>query len=287
MYIRELTEVNSPVMARGISKNPLSPNRIESSMAAKTCLYCGKALVFLRMGAGGDFCSREHHKQYRLRRGMDALAEADKVATLARRRETPKAVFAPPAGAPSEAGTILAEVAMAARAGLVPQVAPMRKTPVAPVLRKTGAIALQEPYAPPHAARAALEMKALSATARAALPMARLSWRPDGAAKAARGPCSVPAASAPGNALRVSASVGFRLRAPLAPKPRTAGVGRAGVAAISVRAERGPFVWNVPKVGSSAACRLAFLEAGTAGAPAKTVRMKMDGLERAGQEWKV
>jgi hypothetical protein len=44
----------------------------------------------MRVNAGGDFCSREHRNQYRLRRSMECLTEANKVATLARRRENPK-----------------------------------------------------------------------------------------------------------------------------------------------------------------------------------------------------
>src|SRR5438477_6034610 len=59
-------------------------------MAAKTCLLCGKALSRIWAGTGEDFCSREHRNQYRLRRGMDRLLEANKVATLARNRENPK-----------------------------------------------------------------------------------------------------------------------------------------------------------------------------------------------------
>jgi hypothetical protein len=65
-------------------------------MDAKSCLLCGKSLARIRVGSGGDFCSREHRNQYRLRRSIDCLTEANKVATLARRRETPKAVFAEP-----------------------------------------------------------------------------------------------------------------------------------------------------------------------------------------------
>jgi len=45
------------------------------------------------VGAGGDFCSREHRNQYGLRLGMDRLQEANKVATLMRRRENLKTVM--------------------------------------------------------------------------------------------------------------------------------------------------------------------------------------------------
>jgi hypothetical protein len=58
-------------------------------MNARTCQLCGKPLSRLRVGADGDFCSREHRNQYRLRLGMDRLLEANKVASLMRRRENP------------------------------------------------------------------------------------------------------------------------------------------------------------------------------------------------------
>src|SRR5215469_4506457 len=54
-------------------------------MSAKTCQLCGKPLG--RRGADGEFCSKEHRNQYRLRQGLDRLQEADKVATMMRRRE--------------------------------------------------------------------------------------------------------------------------------------------------------------------------------------------------------
>src|ERR1051325_6875089 len=59
-------------------------------MNPRTLLLCGKSLSRIWVGAGEDFCSREHRNQYRLRRGMDRLLEANKVASLARKRETPK-----------------------------------------------------------------------------------------------------------------------------------------------------------------------------------------------------
>src|ERR1017187_6793000 len=63
-------------------------------MNARTCLLCGKPLSRIWVGAGEDFCSREHRNQYRLRRGMDRLLEANKVASLMRRREQPKPIAA-------------------------------------------------------------------------------------------------------------------------------------------------------------------------------------------------
>lgn len=60
-------------------------------MAARTCLLCGKSLGRIR-GAGEEFCSREHRNQYRLRRGMERLAEANQVASVIRRRESPRQI---------------------------------------------------------------------------------------------------------------------------------------------------------------------------------------------------
>src|SRR4051794_4653358 len=61
-------------------------------MAARTCLFCGKPLSRIFAGAGEDFCTREHRNQYRLRKGMDRLHEANKVASVIRRRESPRQI---------------------------------------------------------------------------------------------------------------------------------------------------------------------------------------------------
>jgi hypothetical protein len=61
-------------------------------MNGRTCQLCGKALSRFSVGSGGDFCSREHRNQFRLRLGMDRLMEANKVANLMRRRENAKAI---------------------------------------------------------------------------------------------------------------------------------------------------------------------------------------------------
>ena len=61
-------------------------------MNARTCQLCGKALSRLRVGGDGDFCSREHRNQSRLRAGMDRLEDANKVASLMRRRENPRQI---------------------------------------------------------------------------------------------------------------------------------------------------------------------------------------------------
>src|SRR4051794_9820752 len=60
-------------------------------MAARTCLLCGKPLSRFS-STGEDFCSREHRNQYRLRKGMDRLHEANKVASVIRRRESARQI---------------------------------------------------------------------------------------------------------------------------------------------------------------------------------------------------
>jgi hypothetical protein len=44
------------------------------------------------VGSDGDFCSKEHRNQFRLRAGMDRLVEVNKVANLMRRRESAKQI---------------------------------------------------------------------------------------------------------------------------------------------------------------------------------------------------
>jgi hypothetical protein len=56
-------------------------------MNGRVCQLCGKPLSRIWAGSGGDFCSREHRNQHRLRCGMDTLLEANKHASLMRRRD--------------------------------------------------------------------------------------------------------------------------------------------------------------------------------------------------------
>lgn len=72
-------------------------------MNARTCQLCGKPLGRIRVGAGEDFCSREHRNQYRLRQGMDRLQEANKVASVMRRREQLRPLSGLQPGVPSAA----------------------------------------------------------------------------------------------------------------------------------------------------------------------------------------
>ncbi len=69
-----------------------------------TCQLCGKPLPKMWLRRDGDFCCREHREQYRLRRGLNLLQEADELATLRRRRERPTPmVLQRPAGSAWEA----------------------------------------------------------------------------------------------------------------------------------------------------------------------------------------
>src|SRR5262249_24050030 len=61
-------------------------------MNPRTCQLCGKPLSRLRVGGDGDFCSKEHRHQFRLRDGMDRLQEVNKVANLMRRRESARQI---------------------------------------------------------------------------------------------------------------------------------------------------------------------------------------------------
>src|SRR5690349_11234782 len=71
-------------------------------MPAKSCLLCGKPLSRIWAGTGEDFCSREHRNQYRLRRGMERLSEANQIATVMRRREQPKQIAVEELRAPGQ-----------------------------------------------------------------------------------------------------------------------------------------------------------------------------------------
>ena len=72
-------------------------------MSARTCLLCGKPLSRIWVGAGDDFCSREHGNQYRLKRGMDRLTETNKISSLMRRRENPMPIVS--AGQPLDSAS--------------------------------------------------------------------------------------------------------------------------------------------------------------------------------------
>jgi hypothetical protein len=81
-------------------------------MAVKTCRLCGRPLSRIRVGGDEEFCSREHRNQFRLRSSMGRLLEANKVASVMRRRETlrqiPVAQLLRPTGMETRPGTAIA-----------------------------------------------------------------------------------------------------------------------------------------------------------------------------------
>ncbi len=96
-------------------------------MNGRTCQLCGKALSRFAVGSGGDFCSREHRNQFRLRLGMDRLMEANKVASLMRRRENAKAI---PSAQLARDSKVLPRIAPLLRLPVrQPDVHPLRRLP--------------------------------------------------------------------------------------------------------------------------------------------------------------
>lgn len=115
-------------------------------MSARACQLCGKPLSRIRVGTDGDFCSREHRNQFRLRQGMDRLMEANNVANLMRRREMPKVIvpqqvesgtplsyrpFSETCRIPARHGIVLKETAIAGGTGRGPRLGQSRRTQVA------------------------------------------------------------------------------------------------------------------------------------------------------------
>jgi hypothetical protein len=202
-------------------------------MNAKNCMLCGRPLGRIRVGAGGDFCSREHRNQYRLRRSMDCLTEANKVSTLARRRENPKALFADAAPGIAKAaprGFLEAPPVMLSTTGR--PAAPERKAswnfgvylpkPGMAQLRRASAASSGEPRAFGMKLSTAGRLAGTGRTARPAVVYQTTLGGRDGKLRKV-----APAASI-GNAFRVSARVAFR-QAPSGPAGRTVTVaGRPG-----------------------------------------------------------
>jgi hypothetical protein len=198
-------------------------------MNARTCLLCGKALSRIWVGAGEDFCSREHRNQYRLRKGMDRLLEANKVANLMRRREQPK-----PISPLQQAGNSNARIQDGARLtvqGLTKKYPPpIRWTPPfnTPVQRGAVAPVWHNGIAPPRQK----EYGILKQTSMRLIVSSKASRRiePPGAKylDRTRQPQAVPTTARHGSALRVSANAGFRVpvkRGRHLPTPRHSGAG--------------------------------------------------------------
>jgi hypothetical protein len=247
-------------------------------MSARICLLCGKTLVRIRVGAGGDFCSREHRNQYQLRRGMDCLAEANKVSTLARRRETPKALFGEAcAGSSSEARrAFLMTAPFGLVAGLKPNVRRLREGDRVALFPRGVVFAAPVPAVASLGVRRQFGTTFGASTAPAAVPRGpSAGWKPasfsGGKAGGLRG---IAVSAATGNALRVSSSAGFRLRA--ASPPRAAYAARTDrdlVAGIRARAGQRPFALRQDCQGAPGDGRLAFVDMGFSSAPDATARL--------------
>ena len=253
-------------------------------MSAGTCLLCGKSLARIRVGAGGDFCSREHRSQYRLRRVMDCLAEGNKVATLARRRENPKPLFGEASPGSSSARREFPEAApFRLAAGLKPGVRRLRKADRAALLARAGILAEPVPSVAPREARREFGIKT-AASGRVAIPHGPPGGR-KGASMAgtqARGLRAIAAFAAPGNAVRVSSSAGFRLRAPDPHKfTYAARQEPGGIARVAARAGTRLFTGPPAYLGMPAEGRLAFVDMGFPAAPDAPARLDWIGANGA------
>jgi hypothetical protein len=246
-------------------------------MSAKTCLHCGKTLVFIRVGAGGDFCSREHRNQYQLRRGMDCLAEANKVATLARRRETPKALFGEAVAGSSSAPprSFSSPAPLGLLAGLSPAFRRTNRTGPVALLPRAEAFRALIPHAAPIAVRRELAVKFSAPRVGAPSRGSRPRWKPSSlAGKAVRGLRALAVSAAPGNALRVSASAAFHLKAPSSRKfDPGARYTRAGAAAFGAPATSLPFALRQERPGAPPDNRFAFIDMGFSTAPDAPARI--------------
>ena len=103
-------------------------------MSARSCLLCGRSLS--RWSASDDdFCCREHRNQYRLRRSMDRLQEANKVASVMRRRESPRPLKASRLinGGPREPRAFADSKLAPPQSASIPQLAPACPPRMAPV----------------------------------------------------------------------------------------------------------------------------------------------------------
>jgi hypothetical protein len=138
--------------------------------------------------SNGDFCSREHHNQYRLRSSMDRMLEVNKVASLMRRCENPK-----PLALPARLGF----AGIPQRGFFQPLVMEWRASQ-----RTDGA----------------LRHPALRLTvAGSAFGIQPLEWPDNRLGQPARRARALVVAAQAGRALRVSGSAGFRIAKPAAP----------------------------------------------------------------------
>ncbi len=194
-------------------------------MSDRTCQLCGKPLSRIRVGGGEEFCSREHRTQFRLRRGMDRLQEANKVASLNRRRENPKPLNLTPVAKIVWRG-YFQQLPSPDRAVRLPHRTGAGKRIVG--LPAAGNIALTPSGGPVQAQRRALDT-GLGMHGQAGIVPPKLTvTRPRRKAEVTGDLRKLTTEALPGLTLRVSRAVGFRLRAPQAAP--LAQAGPAGVA---------------------------------------------------------
>ena len=268
-------------------------------MNAKNCLLCGRPLGRIRVGAGGDFCSREHRNQYRLRRSMDCLTEANKVSTLARRRENPKALFAAPAPGIAKAaprGFLEAPSMMlsATRRPAAPE--PQALSDPGGHLPKAGMAPLSHVSAGPVGGPRAFGMKIpaagrLAGVGRPKKPAAVYQTMLAGRDRKLR---KVAPAASTGNAFRVAAKVGFRPPQDSAATRAFAVAARAGLPAASgLPAATRPVPLFAPGRAAAtgrAGSRLLYGEMGFTGSPDAPAQVEWVGLasrKGLGREYRI
>ncbi len=195
-------------------------------MSAKSCLFCGKPLSRIWVGSGEDFCSREHRNQYRLRRGMDRLLEANKLASLMRRRENLKPILVPPPAADNSLPRHGFEKAPSVAPVSRPLVPRLECSETSPRVQQAGIrrlpqarpfIACRELRVPAHSAARIIPIRARDLAA----PLTAMPR--DGALR------PLPQTPRRGLDLRVCLAAGFRLRPPVkrelqVPAPASAGL---------------------------------------------------------------
>ena len=268
-------------------------------MTAKNCLLCGRPLGRIRVGAGGDFCSREHRNQYRLRRSMDCLTEANKVSTLARRRENPKPLFADAAPAIAKAaprGFLEAPSMMlsATRRPAAPE--PQALNNPGGHLPKAGMAQLPRASAGPIGGPRAFGMKIpaagrLAGVGRPAKPAAVYQTVLVGRDRKLR---KVAPAASTGSAFRVAAKVGFRPPPDGVARRAFAAPARAGLpAATGFPAAPRPVPLFAPGRAATtgrAGSRLLYGEMGFTGSPDAPAQVEWVGLvsrKGLGREYRI
>jgi hypothetical protein len=182
-------------------------------MSAKSCLLCGKALSRIWIGSGEDFCSREHRNQYRLRRGMDRLTEANKLASLMRKRENLKPIPIPEPTSESTLTRHSFEAMQHAAAQAIPLQVRLECSDKLSVVQSAGVKPLKgrrPPAARPQ--HAETEFRAVSKIT----PVPARSFDMNAAHLSAAGSVqSLRQAAHRGRDLRVCLAAGFRLRPPV------------------------------------------------------------------------